>query len=58
MTELRTLEEVTADLAKQKKRATGKNIGIDIDLAKLMLKHGRLTDEARAYVSTYLESDK
>jgi hypothetical protein len=42
---LRTLEQVKATLAAAKKQ------GSDMASARLMLKHGRLTDEARAYVA-------
>ena len=41
---LRTLADVTAALAKAKKNKA------DASLARLMLKHGRLTDEAIRYI--------
>jgi hypothetical protein len=47
---LRTLEQVKADLTDAKKRSKGKNAGMDIALARLMLKAGRLTDEAILYI--------
>jgi hypothetical protein len=50
---LRTLEQVKADLADAKRRSKGKNAGMDMALAGLMLRHGRLTVEARAYVEAY-----
>lgn len=50
----RTLVDVTTDLADAKRRAKGKNAGMDLSLARLMLKAGRLTDEARVYVERYL----
>lgn len=40
----RTLEDVTVALAKAAKKNADKS------MARLMLNHGRLTDEARAYV--------
>lgn len=43
---LRTLDEVKAALARAKKTKA------DASMARLMLKHGRLTDEARAYVAS------
>lgn len=42
---LRTLADVTADLAEAKPS------GCDIILARMMLRVGRLTDEAREYVA-------
>jgi len=42
---LRTREQVRADLAEAKTRDA------DISMARLMLRHGRLTDEAREYVA-------
>ena len=44
---LRTLEQVRAALEQAK--ATGS----DAAMAKLMLRHGRLTDDARMYVRAY-----
>lgn len=44
---LRTLADVTACLAEDK----AKGDGTDVAMARLMLKHGRLTDEARAFVT-------
>lgn len=41
---LRTLEQVKASLAAAKRKGT------DADFAALMLKHGRLTDEAILYI--------
>lgn len=41
---LRTLEQVKESLARAKQQGT------DSDMARLMLRHGRLTDEAREYV--------
>jgi hypothetical protein len=46
----RTLEQVKAGIAKAERKKCGK------EMAQLMLKHGRLTVEARAYVSNYLTS--
>jgi len=51
----RTLEDVTRDLAECKARAKGKNAGLDMSMARLMLAAGRLTDPARAYVEEYLK---
>lgn len=48
----RTLEQVKADLAAAKKRAKGKNVDLDSAMASLMLRHGRLTDDARAWIAT------
>lgn len=48
------MEQVTADLAAAKKRAKGKNAGLDTAMARLMAKHGRLTAQARTYVLEYL----
>jgi hypothetical protein len=45
---LRTLENVKADLADAKTQ------GADEALARAMLRHGRLTDEAREFVTRYL----
>lgn len=42
---LRTLDDVRAALAEAHKRGAGSA------LARLMLRHGRLTDEARAFVA-------
>lgn len=42
---LRTLDNVKAALAQAKKADA------DIRMARLMLRHGRLTDEAREYVA-------
>lgn len=42
---LRTLDNVTAALTQARKT------GADAAMARLMLRHGRLTDEARAYVA-------
>jgi hypothetical protein len=44
---LRTQDDVKAALAQAKKTKA------DAALARLMLKHGRLTDEARTYVAGY-----
>lgn len=49
---LRTLAQVQADLAACKARARGKNAGLDQSMARLMLKAGRLTNEARSWVAT------
>jgi len=43
---LRTLDGVKAALADAKKTKA------DVSLARLMLKHGRMTDEARAWVAS------
>lgn len=43
---LRTREDVVADLAKAKAFDGG-----DVVMAKLMLRHGRLTEEARAWIA-------
>jgi hypothetical protein len=45
---LRTLEQVQHGLAKAKAKKTK----ADKSLARLMLRHGRLTEQARAYVAT------
>jgi hypothetical protein len=45
---VRTLENVKADLAEAKKHDAHEV------LARTMLRHGRLTDEAREYVAKYL----
>lgn len=42
---LRTLDDVLEALE------TAKNTKADVALARLMLRHGRLTDEAREYVA-------
>lgn len=42
-----SLEKAKAGLAKAKRN------GADVSLARLMLRFGRLTDEARAYVEGY-----
>lgn len=42
---LRTLENVRAALE------TAKQTGADKAMARIMLRHGRLTDEARAFVA-------
>jgi len=42
---LRTLDDVKAALAQAKRQKS------DAAMARLMLRHGRLTDEARAYVA-------
>lgn len=52
---LRTLNDVQADLAAAKKRSKGANAGLDTMVASMMLRHGRLTDEARMYVTEYLK---
>ena len=47
---LRTILDVKASLARAKKAGT------DAEMARLMLRHGRLTDEAILYISdTYPE---
>jgi hypothetical protein len=46
---LRTLENVKADLAD-----AAKTQGADEALARVMLRHGRLTNEAREFVTRYL----
>lgn len=46
----RTLEQVKSDLAAAKKRAKGKNAGLDAEMARMMLRYGRLTDEAILYI--------
>jgi hypothetical protein len=51
---MRSFDMVKADLAACKARAKGKNAGLDQSMARLMLKAGRLTDDARAYVEQYL----
>jgi hypothetical protein len=50
---LRTLGDVRDCLARDKARSK-KGERIDLSMARLMLRHGRLTDEARAYVERYL----
>jgi hypothetical protein len=52
MIPLRTLEQVKACLARDKARSR-KGERIDLAMARLMLKAGRLTAEARAYVEAY-----
>lgn len=52
---LRTLEQVRTTLARDKARSK-KGARIDIAMARLMLKAGRLTPEAREYVIAYLAS--
>lgn len=49
---LRTLSQVRIALS----RASIK--GSDVALARLMFKHGRLTDEARAYVTKYMNGEE
>lgn len=49
---LRSLEQVQATLANCKRRAKGKNAGLDASMARLMLKAGRLSAEARAWIET------
>jgi hypothetical protein len=49
---LRTLDDVRTDLARCKARAKGRNKDLDKTMASAMLRHGRLTDEARAWVAT------
>lgn len=44
----RTLDQVRDTLAKAKKKSA------DMSCARLMAAHGRLTDEAMAYVKAYL----
>jgi hypothetical protein len=53
----RTLEQVRATLARDKKRSKP-GARIDVAMANLMLKTGRLTDEARVYVEKYLRTEK
>ena len=48
---LRTLADVTADL----EHAKGLEKGTDMAMARIMARHGRLTDEARSYVEKYLD---
>jgi hypothetical protein len=55
---LRTLADVTADLADAKRRSKGKNADMDVALARLMLRHGRLSCQAVTYVQAYLEGAK
>lgn len=45
---LRTLDQVRSALAKAKKKNS------DMSMARLMADHGRLTDDAMAYVKAYL----
>ncbi len=47
---LRTLDQVRASIARDKARAKGKNANLDKTMARLMLNHGRLTAEARAWI--------
>lgn len=49
---LRTLDQVRDTLARDKARSR-KGQRIDLSMALLMLKAGRLTDEAREYVVGY-----
>jgi len=44
---LRTLDDVRAALERDKAKGNGTHVS----MARLMLRHGRLTDEARAYVA-------
>jgi hypothetical protein len=44
---LRTLDDVTAALARAKRQ------NADAAMARLMLRHGRLTDAARKYLTEY-----
>jgi hypothetical protein len=44
---LRTLDDVKATLAK------AKETDADVPMARLMTRHGRLTDEAKAFVASY-----
>lgn len=53
---LRTLEQVRTTLARDKARSK-KGARIDLSMARLMLKAGRLTPGARAYVENYLKED-
>jgi hypothetical protein len=46
---LRTLEQVTAALAQAKKQNSDKA------MARMMVRNGRLTDEAREYVAKYVQ---
>jgi len=52
---LRTLDDVASCLARDKARSRNGS-RIDLAMARAMLNHGRLTDEARAYVAKYLET--
>lgn len=54
---LRTLDQVKAGLAEDKAHAKGKNANLDKSMARLMLRHGRLTDEARAWVAANYPQD-
>lgn len=45
---LRTLDDVRSSLTKAKKKKA------DMSMARLMLNHGRLTDEARQFVAEYV----
>jgi hypothetical protein len=47
---LRTLDQVRKGLEQCKKQKSDKT------MARLMLAHGRLTDEARAFVAAYADS--
>lgn len=49
---LRTVDDVTRELARDKARSK-KGVRIDLTMARLMLRFGRLTPEARAYVENY-----
>lgn len=51
---LRTLDQVRNTLARDKARSK-KGARIDLSMARLMLKAGRLTDEAREYVESYVK---
>lgn len=50
---LRTLDDVRRGLAADAKH----DPAITAMMARLMLNHGRLTDEARAYVKSFLETE-
>jgi hypothetical protein len=47
----RTLEQVQACIADAKKRAKGKNAGLDVSMARLMLLAGRLQPAAREWLA-------
>lgn len=51
---LRTLDDVRTCLERDKKKPGN----VDVRMARMMLRHGRLTDEARAYVAQQYPQDK
>ena len=52
-TATRTLDDVRACLERDRKKRNK----CDITMARLMVKHGNLTDEARAFAQAWLDND-